>query len=804
LTVTDNEGLTAKDSLEVLVNPVNAAPSVDVGIDLTVDEQTGVTLLSSAGDSDGSIVTYKWKQIQGTTVLLKNTNTDSATFTTPMLTSVETLIFELTVTDNKGLTSTDSLNVLVNPVNLAPGVILGNDLIVNEQTEVTLSALVVDLDGSIDTYLWEQTLGTDVLLTNKNTVSVSFTSPSLNSSELLSFRLSVTDNEGGSTSVSINVTVNPVFQDNAIPNANAGDDQIVDEQTVVMLSGTATDIDGTISTVLWRQIQGTNVVLQNETTLNASFTSMVLDTPEVLIFSLTVTDNLGSTKQDQLNITVNPTINAGVDQTVDSLAQVTLTGTGGANTEAYTWQQIQGDAVSLSSLYFSEITFDAPEVLTGQMVLIFQLTVTDEDENEWVDTVSIIIEIVETGISFAYPELENIWIINNAIQSTAILNGGNAADANQLSLVNVQTALFDELDYVNVKATGIPDYQITLTQAQVDWLNSRPNATTDFRSGSGTNVIAGDVINFGGDVNYQNTSPDGCAVGNGLGYWPPGPGCPENINKDVNFPIQPVVNTGTMCETGLGSLGTAINGTSIYGWGDGMSLKNNHGNWSADPQGGAFQTLAPNAEVYDVDLCGGHAANGDYHHHFNSACLEEVSQENQTGHSEIYGFAADGFPIYGPYHDTNIRAQSCWVARDYSVASITGCGINGKRVCLLNDKYDIAAGVAANLSMGERGPDIGTNYESASGNTFVAGNGAFFEDYGFDTTCQAQGDEYLDVFNGHDHDALGYHYHISIDEIGEPQFPYMIGPKFKGELPAEKAASACGGVQMGGGGGPPM
>ena len=177
-------------------------------------------------------------------------------------------------------------------------------------------------------------------------------------------------------------------------------------------------------------------------------------------------------------------------------------------------------------------------------------------------------------------------------------------------------------------------------------------------------ATAGDTIEFGANIDYVGFSPLGCQSGYGLGYWPSGPGCPENVNKDSNLPLVPAVNAGSACETTLAAIGYAVNGASIAGWGDGMSLKNNMGSWETDGSGGAYQSLAAVSEVYDVDLCGGHAANGDYHHHFYSQCWSDATTEDGTGHSEIFGFMADGYPIYGPYHDTGVRVESCWVKRD--------------------------------------------------------------------------------------------------------------------------------------------
>jgi hypothetical protein len=76
---------------------------------------------------------------------------------------------------------------------------------------------------------------------------------------------------------------------------------------------------------------------------------------------------------------------------------------------------------------------------------------------------------------------------------------------------------------------------------------------------------------------------------------------------------------------------------------------NNDGDW---------QNLAPVAEFYDVDICGGHAANGDYHHHFYTRCLADLVSDKGNEHSPIYGYAADGYPVYGPWESDAVLAIS--------------------------------------------------------------------------------------------------------------------------------------------------
>ena len=404
-----------------------------------------------------------------------------------------------------------------------------------------------------------------------------------------------------------------------------------------------------------------------------------------------------------------------------------------------------------------------------------------------------------------YPELLTAWIINDTDETAAyIINDDGTSNANKKALVNVQSVTSDNTQYVRVNASGIPNYSFYITQDQVDWLNARPKAASgDFRVGTTTTATAGQLVEFGTDINYNGH----CNSGEGLGWWPPGPVCPTNQSKSSNFPLEPTVNAADDCTAGLGALGYAINGASIYGWSDGQKVAWNamQSRWKAGSTG-TFETLAPKAEVYDVDLCGGHAASGDYHHHFYSKCWADVTEENSaTTHSAVFGFAADGYPVYGPYYDKSngTLAQSCWVKRvytDYGTGTNTGCA-DGTRSCVMVDPYDPSQGTTTSGVV--QGPGFTDTYYNLSGNAFTAANGSFYEDYYYSSTCTALGGEHLDQHNGHYVEGLGYHYHLTIDADGNAVFPFTIGPKFKGELPSTDAVASCGGGGGGGGGMPP-
>src|SRR5690606_10067222 len=68
LTVTDNNGATDKDTMQVTVNPApNVPPVANAGADQTLTLPTDNTILdgSASTDADGTIATYAWNKISG-------------------------------------------------------------------------------------------------------------------------------------------------------------------------------------------------------------------------------------------------------------------------------------------------------------------------------------------------------------------------------------------------------------------------------------------------------------------------------------------------------------------------------------------------------------------------------------------------------------------------------------------------------------------------------------------------------------------------------------------------------------------
>ncbi len=111
LTITDNTGATAADTVAVTVNAAAApaAPVPNAGTDKSITSPASSVAL--AGTASGNIVSYNWQKISGPGQFVIATPTSASTTVSNLI--VGTYQFALTVTDNAGVKASDTLNVLV-------------------------------------------------------------------------------------------------------------------------------------------------------------------------------------------------------------------------------------------------------------------------------------------------------------------------------------------------------------------------------------------------------------------------------------------------------------------------------------------------------------------------------------------------------------------------------------------------------------------------------------------------------------------------------------------------------------------
>jgi hypothetical protein len=207
--------------------------------------------------------------------------------------------FELTVTDNHGATGTDTVKVTVHPAPIPPVANAGADKIVVLPTNfIKLDGRnSSDPDGDILTFSWKKVSGPSGGTLSSPTQSVTFATNLI--AGIYQFELRVTDESGLTDTDIVKVTVTKP------PVANAGPDQTITLPTnSVTLNGSSSfDPDGTVVKFLWSKVSGpSGSLITSPAQAVTSVKNLVEGTYQ---FRLIVTDNLGGSASDVVQIAVN-------------------------------------------------------------------------------------------------------------------------------------------------------------------------------------------------------------------------------------------------------------------------------------------------------------------------------------------------------------------------------------------------------------------------------------------------------------------------------------------------------------------
>ena len=92
--------------------------------------------------------------------------------------------------------------------NVSPVIAEIAELNVSERDPVTITSSASDSDGTISSYLWTQASGSTIELAKNDTSTLSFIAPELSATEVFTFDLLVTDNNGATATQSVTVNIN--------------------------------------------------------------------------------------------------------------------------------------------------------------------------------------------------------------------------------------------------------------------------------------------------------------------------------------------------------------------------------------------------------------------------------------------------------------------------------------------------------------------------------------------------------------------------------------------------------------------
>ncbi len=398
-------------------------PTADAGEDRTVSKNEKVIFDGGNSSDNGVITNYTW-DINGT---LKYGEKVSHIF--DELGSYEVV---LNVTDDSGNYDNDTCNITVEIDTVPPKADAGTNQSVGIGEQFTLNASGSSDNVAITNYTWTfegvEWYGMELI-------------HSFSEIGNYEFILNVTDSEGNYDTDSVTVTV----EDKTTPNADAGSDKTVDEDTTVTFNGSGSSDNVGIVEYRWT-IEGEDHISQ---TVDYEFTD-----PGSYNVTLTVTDSAGNSDTDSVNVTVNditaPVADAGEDIVVGVDEVFTLNGNGSYDNAVivnYTW------SIGSIDLYGEQVNHSISALGS------YDVTLTVRDSSGYTDTDEMGVT-VEDSISPTADAGENITV---GVGEEFVLNGSSSHD--NIGIVNY-TWIIDSSEFYSKRVVSslseVGSYVVTL------------------------------------------------------------------------------------------------------------------------------------------------------------------------------------------------------------------------------------------------------------------------------------------------------------------------------------------------------
>lgn len=533
--------------------PANSLILAVSGADSVVESQT-VSLHAATQKTTGN-VTFAWSQTSGRSVTLSDSSAADVSFTSPMVSTAETLVFTVTVTDDNGSVS-KAVSVIVNDD--AIFVDAGNSMFAPAGQTVSLHGIGNGAGGSPD-YAWQQISGPSVSLTDSNTPNPIFVTPLVTVDSDLIFELTFFDGIADAkdrVTVSIpgpvhtpspNAPLIPVGAFAAQPLLVTAPQwlAVAELTTDHKLTAVASGGDGNYS-YAWTNDGPTPSGQLPATLTDASNQVASVDIPDVTAttlydFTVTVTDGAGHSDSTIVQIqaadgpalatlaVIAPplTVSEGPIDAVLSASAI-----GGTGPYTFRWLYLTGPVtVVLRDATTANARFAVPDV-NGDAELTFLVATTDAVNA----TASRVVKVIVRD-AFAHTPLQRLRL--QALPPAQLLEGGSASFA--------------------VVATG--------GDKIYSWSWTQTSGTPATISGENTNspIITAPNVNAEETLSFQVTVTDGLA---------------ETVSETVSITALPVASTQPLSMVtipdlhideglqGAAIIGLAQGGTGnyIYSW----------------------------------------------------------------------------------------------------------------------------------------------------------------------------------------------------------------------------------------------
>jgi len=288
-------------------------PSVNAGVDQFVTLPTAsATLTGTASDPNGTITGYQWTEVSGPSVATFSNAKNAQTTVSGLVAG--TYQFTFTATSSTGQSSSDAVNINVNPatvftVNAGPDFTI---VLPSNSAKITGAAATVKGEA-VASCRWTQVSGPSTAAIAGGG-SISPTMGALVQGTYV-FQVALTSQSGKYTSDQMSLTVSPLSQGTFIVSAGP-DVTIALPATSWKIAGSCTVKGVGVSSCRWKQVSGPSAAA---ITGGGSISPTVSNLKAgAYVFEVDVVSTTGQASSDQMKLTVNPASTANEAAALDA------------------------------------------------------------------------------------------------------------------------------------------------------------------------------------------------------------------------------------------------------------------------------------------------------------------------------------------------------------------------------------------------------------------------------------------------------------------------------------------------------